>query len=216
MELETARKLGLKKIGEVAEMFDTTARTLLFYEEMGIISPRRTSHGTRIYSESDIKRFDIAYRMATLGIPVKTIRDLVLARTEVGNGDAFGRRLAHSLDLLKEELANQIRLLQNLTEDLDRGKTIVTQCTNCKNPPTRGLCPQCPSQRYMDQAKLLYLTGDIGEPTEDTGVEAAQAEKPVLDEDVAANKLQKPYKRQRKRVALEKRVAMFTGFQAKS
>ena len=210
MELEAARRLGLKKIGEVAEIFDTTSRTLLFYEEMGIICPRRTRHGTRVYSESDIKRFDIAYRMAMLGIPIKAIRELVLARTEAEAGNSFGYRVSHSLDLLKTDLSRRIRLLQSMVEDLNQGKTIITQCTDCKNPPTQFLCSACPSQKYMEQAQLLYLTGDIGG-------EAVRGitKKSVLDEDNSDLKTEKPYKRQRKRVALEKRVAMFTGLLTK-
>lgn len=44
------------KIGEVAERLGTTPRTLRFYDQEGLIRPRRSEKGTRHYGEDDIER----------------------------------------------------------------------------------------------------------------------------------------------------------------
>ena len=160
MTLQGARKLGLKKVGEVAEMFDTTPRTLLYYEEEGIISPRRTPRGTRVYSESDIKRFEIAYRMSSLGIPLRTVKEFAQTRLASSTGDESGRRLCLIIDLLKDDLTRQIRHIESLKQDMDRAQLMIRQCWGCKNKPSRTTCPNCPCEVYIDQAQTLWLTWD--------------------------------------------------------
>lgn len=158
--MQGARKLGLKKVGEVAEMFDTTPRTLLYYEEEGIISPRRTARGTRVYTESDIKRFEIAYRMSSLGIPLRTVKEFAQTRPAAATGDESGRKLCLIIDLLKDDLTRQIRHIESLKQDMDRAQLMIRQCWGCENKPSRTTCPNCPCEVYIDQAQTLWLTWD--------------------------------------------------------
>lgn len=179
--MQGARKLGLRKVGEVAEMFDTTPRTLLYYEEEGIISPKRTPRGTRVYSESDIKRFEIAYRMSSLGIPLRTVKEFARTRLASATGDESGRRLCLIIDLLKDDLTRQIRHIESLKQDIDRAQLMIRQCWGCKNKPSRATCPDCPCEVYIDQAQTLWLTwdadrGDVELADEDNAEDAQPQE----------------------------------------
>ncbi|ACK86439.1 MerR family transcriptional regulator [Methylorubrum extorquens] len=160
MDVKAARKSGLKKVGEVADIFGTTPRTLLYYEEQGIISPRKTARGTRVYSDADIRRFEVAYKLSCLGVPLKTIKDLALTRHNALTGDESGRKLSNIIDGLVEDLQRQIRHLDYMKQDLERGRLMIRLCWDCKNKPSRLTCPNCPCEIHMEQSQLLWLTWD--------------------------------------------------------
>ena len=160
MDVKVARQSGLKKVGEVADIFGTTPRTLLYYEEQNIISPMKTSRGTRMYSEADIKRFEIAYKMSCLGVPLKTIQDLATIRPGAATGNESGTKLAAILDTVIEDIQRQIRALDYLKQDLERGRLLISLCKGCEKKPTRKTCPDCPCELQMDQSQLLWLTWD--------------------------------------------------------
>ncbi|PZQ88623.1 MAG: MerR family transcriptional regulator [Leifsonia xyli] len=164
MDVKLARRSGLKKVGEVADIFGTTPRTLLYYEEQGIISPMKTSRGTRMYSEADIKRFEIAYKMSCLGIPLKTIRDLATTRPSAKSGDESGRKLCKIIDEITEDISRQIRHLDYMKQDLERGRMMIRLCWDCPHKPSRTTCPKCPCELQMDQSQLLWLTWDPDRP----------------------------------------------------
>jgi DNA-binding transcriptional MerR regulator len=159
-----ARCGGFKTVGEVADAFGTTPRTVLYYEELGVMTPRRTARGTRIYSENDMKRFEVAYRMANLGVPLKTIKAFASTREAAKTGDEASRKLCVMIDSLKETLEHQIRDLDKLKQDLDRARVMVRQCWDCPNKPARATCPSCPCELFIDEAQLLRLTWDPDRP----------------------------------------------------
>lgn len=160
MDVKVARQSGLKKVGEVADIFGTTPRTLLYYEEQNIISPMKTSRGTRMYSEADIKRFEIAYKMSCLGVPLKTIQDLATIRPKSATGNESGTKLSTILDNVIDDIQRQIRALDYLKQDLERGRLLISLCKGCDKKPTRKTCPDCPCELQMDQSQLLWLTWD--------------------------------------------------------
>ncbi|MCS0495656.1 MerR family transcriptional regulator [Ancylobacter sp. MQZ15Z-1] len=164
MDVKTARRSGLKKVGEVADIFGTTPRTLLYYEEQGILSPMKTARGTRMYSDADIKRFEVAYKLSCLGVPLKTIRDLATTRPNAQTGDESGRKLCGILDGLVEDISRQIRHLEFMKQDLERGRLMIRMCWDCPNRPTRRTCPKCPCEVQMDQSQLMWLTWDPDRP----------------------------------------------------
>lgn len=65
-------------ISEMASMFDVTLRTLRFYEEKGLVSPRRSGK-RRFYSRSDHARMRTITRAKRLGLPLETIFTIIEA-----------------------------------------------------------------------------------------------------------------------------------------
>lgn len=66
-------------ITELAREFDITPRAIRFYEDQGLISPRREGAGgrTRIYGARDRTRLKLTLRGKRLGLTLSEIRDLV-------------------------------------------------------------------------------------------------------------------------------------------
>lgn len=66
-------------ISELAREFDVTPRTIRFYEDQGLLAPKRTGAGARqrVYSQRDRTRLKLTLRGKRLGLSLSEIRDLV-------------------------------------------------------------------------------------------------------------------------------------------
>jgi DNA-binding transcriptional MerR regulator len=62
-------------ISELAKEFDVTTRTIRFYEDQGLISPKRVGT-TRIFGPRDRVRLKLALRGKRLGFSLAEIREL--------------------------------------------------------------------------------------------------------------------------------------------
>jgi DNA-binding transcriptional MerR regulator len=73
------------RIGQLAEEFDITLRTLRFYEDKGLLSPQRVG-STRIYSRSDRARLKIILLGKRLGFSLADVAEILsLYDPESGN-----------------------------------------------------------------------------------------------------------------------------------
>jgi DNA-binding transcriptional MerR regulator len=97
-------------IGEVAREFGLTLRTLRFYENRGLISPRRRG-SARIYRSSDRTRLALILTGKKLGFTLDQIRQLLAAQP--------GGQNAASFQLSREKCVEQIRLLEGQKRDIE-------------------------------------------------------------------------------------------------
>ena len=63
-------------ISELAREFDVTPRAIRFYEDQGLISPRRDGQ-RRIYTPRDRTRLKLTLRGKRLGLSLSEIRELI-------------------------------------------------------------------------------------------------------------------------------------------
>ena len=63
-------------ISELAREFDVTPRAIRFYEDQGLISPRRAGQ-RRIYTPRDRTRLKLTLRGKRLGLTLSEIRELI-------------------------------------------------------------------------------------------------------------------------------------------
>lgn len=63
-------------IGDLVEAFDVTPRTIRYYEEVGLLSPKRRGQ-RRIYSEGDRVRLRLILRGRRLGFSLEEIREIL-------------------------------------------------------------------------------------------------------------------------------------------
>ncbi|HKL77799.1 MAG TPA: MerR family transcriptional regulator [Gammaproteobacteria bacterium] len=152
------------KIGEVAEFLETTTRTLRFYEEQGLLHPRRTERGTRLYSAHDWERASMILRLAALGVPLEEIRDLVNARGQSHTGDEAGHRVHHLLRRLHQEAEAKRAECEAVLAEIDAADRLVRKCYHCPNPPTPQGCPDCPALRGREDAPLLEVVWEEDDP----------------------------------------------------
>jgi len=64
------------RIGELASEFDITLRTLRFYEDKGLVEPRRVGN-TRLYSRRDRARLKLILLGKRVGLSLQDISDLL-------------------------------------------------------------------------------------------------------------------------------------------
>ena len=67
---------GFIRIGEMAKRFGVTLRALRFYEDKGLLSPRREG-ATRLYSRRDRARLKLILRGKRFGFSLEQIRQLL-------------------------------------------------------------------------------------------------------------------------------------------
>lgn len=123
-------------VREAAERLQVTARTLKYYEELGLATPSRSESRYRLYSNEDLERLVRVIRMRTLGFSLQTITELMkLPLVPEGKerkgyskesfqqaGAALSRQI-ESLDariaVMRKEIKQTQTLRQELSEDLD-------------------------------------------------------------------------------------------------
>ncbi len=100
-------------ISELSEQFDITARTIRFYEDQGLISPRR--EGTRrIYDERDRVRMKLILRAKRLGFTLSEIRETLELYDTAPDGEVA--QMKYVLDVIAQHRAT---LLQQQNDILD-------------------------------------------------------------------------------------------------
>ncbi len=105
------------KINEVEAQVGITKKNIRFYEEQGLLSPRRdSSNGYRDYGEAEVAVLRQIKLMRKLGVPLEEIR-----RMQAGGTVADGmRRHLVALDRERRDLEQSIKLCQSLKDREER------------------------------------------------------------------------------------------------
>jgi DNA-binding transcriptional MerR regulator len=105
---------GLLTISEVRELTGLSARTIRYYEEVGLLpGVRRRSGRRRVYGPDEIERLRFIQRLKAMGLSLAQVRELNAVYAIGGStrdmlgrlDDLLGRRLA-DLELRIDELAS--------------------------------------------------------------------------------------------------------------
>lgn len=126
------------RIGDVAELFDVTTKTLRHYEELGLLQPDREENGYRLYGPEDVLHLQRIRQLQSLGLSLKEVSRLL-----EHDDQALWERVLHSL---REEATREIDLLQ---ERLDR----IGQLLEEGLPPNEESLPAPPDKvnEYLEQ-----------------------------------------------------------------
>jgi DNA-binding transcriptional MerR regulator len=73
----TERAAVALTVGQVAEQFGVTVRTLHHYDEIGLVRPHRTASGYRVYIDDDLERLRHVVVYRRLGFPLEEIAPLL-------------------------------------------------------------------------------------------------------------------------------------------
>ena len=151
---------GRIKIGAAAAKVGTTTRTLTFYEDEGLIQPKRTSKGTRLYSDDDIKRASIVLTLSHIGMGMQRIKEIALTRPMHKSGKDASRKMVPLLEGLERELGEKAAQLVALQGDVRRGVELIRTCWYCTRKPSRTTCPDCPVETHLDDSLVARLVWD--------------------------------------------------------
>jgi DNA-binding transcriptional MerR regulator len=86
------------RIQEFAELTGVTVRALHYYDRLGLLKPRRTAAGYRLYSGADAQRLEQIVALKFLGLPLKQVK-LLLDR----DGIEFAEALLQQRRVLEEK-----------------------------------------------------------------------------------------------------------------
>lgn len=87
-------------IGDVADRTGLPAKTIRYYEEIGLIRPARGPNGYRRFSEADLHRLAFLGRARSLGFTIEECRALLALYADKGRASADVKRIA--LDHLRQ------------------------------------------------------------------------------------------------------------------
>jgi len=152
------------KIGAIAQRLETTVRTLRFYEEHGLVHPRRTPGGTRLYTQDDEARFAALLGLARLGFSLQQLAELAGLRASSQTGDEASRAVASRLKAMDAELEARARAIEERRQDIARGLALVERCHGCQQRPVRAICDRCPTSAGVREIEVLNVVWDEAEP----------------------------------------------------
>jgi MerR family transcriptional regulator/heat shock protein HspR len=90
-------------ISVAADLVGMHPQTLRIYEAKGLVRPKRTPGGTRLYSELDLERLRVIQRLTTeLGLNLAGVEHVLRLEDELA-------RLRRRMDRMERELREEIR-----------------------------------------------------------------------------------------------------------
>lgn len=109
---------GLLTIGRLAKLTGVPAKTIRYYEDVGVLPPpARTDTRYRCYSEVDVRRLQLVRRAKLLDIPLSEIRELV-EWADTRSCDDFQQRFHEAVQRKMEHVDETIAELHKLQDDL--------------------------------------------------------------------------------------------------
>lgn len=108
------------KVHQFAALAGVTVKALHHYERVGLLKPRRSESGYRLYAEQDLERLEQIIALKFLGLPLKQIKE-VLDRTALALPDAL-RLQRQAIEEKQALLRRAARVIRAAEESLECGK----------------------------------------------------------------------------------------------
>ncbi|MDQ3850805.1 MAG: MerR family transcriptional regulator [Actinomycetota bacterium] len=113
--IEVSSDRGVFMISVAAELADMHPQTLRMYEQRGLVEPKRSPKGTRLYSHEDVERLRRIQRMtAELGLNLAGV-ELVL---ELEEQLERARRRVDALERRRQQLEAEIAALEGRRDEV--------------------------------------------------------------------------------------------------
>lgn len=100
-------------ISDLAKEFNLTTRTIRYYEELGLLTPKRTLNGRRFYSKKEFALLKLILRGKRYGFSLEEIKDMVLLFDKDRTGKA---QLERTIEYGEEKLAEVNQRIEELEE----------------------------------------------------------------------------------------------------
>jgi MerR family transcriptional regulator/heat shock protein HspR len=113
--IELSDDRGVFMISVAAELAEMHPQTLRMYEQRGLITPKRSPKGTRLYSQADVERLKRIQEMtAELGMNLAGVERVFELEQQLGQMSARVRRLERRA----RELEGEVERLEALRRSL--------------------------------------------------------------------------------------------------
>ncbi|NNE51596.1 MAG: Cu(I)-responsive transcriptional regulator [Sulfitobacter sp.] len=115
----------------ISNVSDTTglpAKTIRYYEEIGLITPTRAANGYRTFSETEVHKLNFLARARSLGFPVESCRSLLALYDDQSRASADVKEIAEA------HLEEIDRKIAELTAMRDTLGDLVHACAGDSRP----------------------------------------------------------------------------------
>ncbi len=138
---------SLLKIGDIANRAKVTARTIRYYEELGLLTPSEmSSGGFRLYTENDLLRLMFIKRFKDLDFSLEEIRKLL---EEVNLTQSKEDNIRTIYQLLEEEYRQISCRLTELEKSQLHIKKAMHALEICKNCSLAICPPECAHKKSL-------------------------------------------------------------------
>lgn len=134
-------------IKKVSEISGVSVRTLHHYDEIGLLSPKKSENGYRYYSEDDMSFLQMILFYKYLGFPLKQIKDLLKQEDP-----EILHHLKKQLVLIQKEKQKLLTLIDTLEKTIESRERKITMSTKEK---FKGFAYQ-DNEKYKQKAIDLY------------------------------------------------------------
>ncbi|MDZ4096610.1 MAG: Cu(I)-responsive transcriptional regulator [Paracoccaceae bacterium] len=115
-------------ISDVASLAGLPAKTIRYYEDIGLIRPLRSSNGYRVFRQSDLHKLAFLGRARSLGFSIGDCRSLLALYEDDSRASADVKAIAHDhLARIKAKIA-ELRAMH------DTLSALVTACAGDARP----------------------------------------------------------------------------------
>lgn len=108
-------------IGDVARRSGLPAKTIRYYEDIGLVRPLRGTNGYRSFRNDDLHKLAFIGRARALGFSIDDCRGLLKLYADTGRASSEVKRIAENhlkrIDRKLEELAEMRATLAHLVEE---------------------------------------------------------------------------------------------------
>jgi len=115
-------------IGDVSSRSGLPAKTIRYYEDIGLIKPHRSANGYRCFAETDLHKLAFLGRARALGFTIEDCRTLMALYEDESRASADVKQLAQEhLAKIEAKIAD----LQTMRDTLDE---LVKSCAGDSRP----------------------------------------------------------------------------------
>ena len=105
-------------IGDVAERTGLPAKTIRYYEDIGLVTPMRGINGYRVFDDKDAHKLTFLGRARALGFSIEDCRNLLMLWEDRSRASADVRAIAaQHLDEIEQKI-NDLTAMRDTLADL--------------------------------------------------------------------------------------------------
>ncbi|TCP42946.1 Cu(I)-responsive transcriptional regulator [Rhodovulum marinum] len=105
-------------IGDVAQATGLPAKTIRYYEEIGLVTPHRAANGYRDFSDQDLHNLVFLGRARSLGFTIEECRALLALYADKGRASADVKRIAREHLVQIDAKIAELRAMRATLSDL--------------------------------------------------------------------------------------------------
>lgn len=107
-------------ISETAAYFQVSNRTIRYYEEIGLLKPKRSTSGQRIYERKELIQLQLIFRGKKYGFQLDEIKEMILLFDEDPSGKEQLKRTIQYGEEKISEVSNRIDELTGMRSEMEQ------------------------------------------------------------------------------------------------